>query len=59
MAESRLEERIANPENRWYFTKEELENSPSRSHGVDSNKELSYRQQTANLIQEMGSILKL
>lgn len=59
MAESRLEERIANPQLRWYFTKEELVNSPSRAHGVDSDKELSYRQQTASLIQEMGNKFNL
>lgn len=59
MADSRLEERIADPKSRWYFTKEELENSPSRIHSVDSNKELSYRQQTASMIHEMGHRLKL
>lgn len=59
MAESRLEERIADPKLRWYFTKAELKNSPSRGHGVDFSKELSYRQQTANLIHEMGHRLKL
>lgn len=59
MADSRLEERIANAKIRWYFTKEELENSPSRRHNVDSNKELSYRQQTASMIHEMGHRLKL
>ena len=50
---------MANPKARWYFTKEELEKSPSRVHGVDLDKELSYRQQTANMIQEMGHRLKL
>lgn len=59
MADSRLEERIADSKVRWYFTKEELENSPSRGHNVDSNKELSYRQQTASMIHEMGHRLKL
>ncbi|XP_077869552.1 cyclin-T1-like [Saccoglossus kowalevskii] len=39
---------------RWYFTKEQLLNSPSRKHGIDPEKELSYRQQSANLIQDMG-----
>lgn len=59
MAESRLEDRIANQDLRWYFTKEELENSPSRKHNVDADKELSYRQQTASMIHEMGHRLKL
>lgn len=59
MADSRIEERVSNPENRWYFTKEELERSPSRLHGVDYDKELSYRQQTATMIQDMGHRLKL
>ena len=44
---------------RWYFTKAELENSPSRKCGIDSEKELSYRQQAANLIQDMGQKLKV
>ncbi|KAH7640707.1 cyclin n-like protein [Dermatophagoides farinae] len=44
---------------RWYFTKDELENSPSRRFGIDAEKELSYRQQAANLIQDMGQKLKV
>ena len=32
------------------FTKEQLQNSPSRADGVDLEKELSYRQQAASLI---------
>lgn len=59
MAEGRLEERIADPKTRWYFTKSELKNSPSRADGVDFDKELSYRQLTASMIQEMGHRLKL
>lgn len=59
MAESRLDERITNPKTRWYFTKEELRNSPSRAHGVDPEKELSYRQQAANMIQDMAHRLNL
>ena len=51
---SRYEERVSNLKARWYFTKEEMNNSPSRAHGVDPAKELSYRQQAANLIQDMG-----
>ncbi|XP_050534295.1 cyclin-T1 [Daktulosphaira vitifoliae] len=44
-------------EDRWYFTKEQLENSPSKRFGLDADKELSYRQIAANLIQEMGQRL--
>lgn len=59
MAVSRFEERVSLPGSRWYFTKDELERSPSKNHGVDADKEMSYRQQTANLIQDMGHRLKL
>jgi len=45
--------------NRWLFTKEQLANSPSKAHGVDASKELSYRQQTANFIQDMGRRLNV
>ncbi|KFM77904.1 Cyclin-T1, partial [Stegodyphus mimosarum] len=40
--------------NRFYFTKDQLANSPSRKCGIDQAKELSYRQQAANFIQDMG-----
>ncbi|XP_012874238.1 PREDICTED: cyclin-T1 [Dipodomys ordii] len=46
-----------NDNKRWYFSREQLENSPSRRFGLDSDKELSYRQQAANLLQEMGQRL--
>ncbi|XP_011689177.1 PREDICTED: cyclin-T isoform X2 [Wasmannia auropunctata] len=42
---------------RWYFTREQLANTPSRKCGVDGDKELSYRQQAANFIQDMGQRL--
>ncbi|XP_054161734.1 cyclin-T2-like isoform X2 [Oppia nitens] len=42
---------------RWYFSKEELAHTPSRKNGIDADKELSYRQQAANLIQDMGQRL--
>ncbi|XP_020286214.1 cyclin-T isoform X2 [Pseudomyrmex gracilis] len=42
---------------RWYFTKEQLANTPSRRSGLDADKELSYRQQAANFIQDMGQRL--
>ena len=45
--------------NRWLFTREQLSSSPSRAHGVDATKELSYRQQTANFIQDMGRRLNV
>ena len=56
---SRLEERVANLSSRWYFSKDDLRNSPSRAHGVDPTKELNYRQHAANLIQDMGNRLGL
>ncbi|XP_037908195.1 cyclin-T isoform X2 [Hermetia illucens] len=46
-------------DSRWYFTAEQLANSPSRRQGIDANQELSYRQQTAYLIQEMGQRLSV
>ncbi|XP_048839284.1 cyclin-T1-like isoform X2 [Brienomyrus brachyistius] len=45
--------------NKWYFTREEIENSPSRRAGLDPDKELSYRQQAANLLQDMGQRLNV
>uniref|UniRef100_H3BDK5 Cyclin-T1 n=1 Tax=Latimeria chalumnae TaxID=7897 RepID=H3BDK5_LATCH len=42
---------------KWYFTREQIENSPSRRAGQDPDKELSYRQQAANLLQDMGQRL--
>ncbi|KAK9873983.1 hypothetical protein WA026_002332 [Henosepilachna vigintioctopunctata] len=44
---------------KWYFSKEQLEGTPSRKCGYDSLKELSYRQQAANFIQDMGQRLKV
>ncbi|XP_014663348.1 PREDICTED: cyclin-T-like isoform X2 [Priapulus caudatus] len=44
---------------RWCFTKEQITNSPSRRCGIDAEKELSYRQQAANLIQDMGQRLNV
>ncbi|XP_046747132.1 cyclin-T isoform X2 [Diprion similis] len=42
---------------KWYFTKEQLATTPSRRCGFDADKELSYRQQAANFIQDMGQRL--
>lgn len=44
---------------RWYFPRDTLDNSPSRKCGIDVEKELSYRQQAANMIQEMGQRLQV
>lgn len=44
---------------RWYFNKEDINNSPSRKCGIDAEKELSYRQQGAKLIQDMGQRLQV
>ena len=50
---------INNPD-RWYFTREEIANSPSFKSGLVPNaKETSYRQHAALLIQEMGQKLKV
>lgn len=43
----------------WYFTSEELANSPSRKAGIPADQELSYRQMAAYLIQEMGQRLQV
>ncbi|KAM4796818.1 cyclin-T1 [Rhinophrynus dorsalis] len=47
------------PPNRWYFSREQLEHSPSRRAGLDPDTELSYRQQAANLLQDMGQRLNV
>lgn len=43
----------------WYFTNEQLGNSPSRRCGIKCDDELHYRQMTAYLIQEMGQRLQV
>ena len=48
---------MANNSERWYFTKEKIRNSPSVQDGIDQTKELGYRQQCANLIQDIGQRL--
>ncbi|XP_053211265.1 cyclin-T1-like isoform X2 [Panonychus citri] len=50
---------MSNNQSRWYFSKESLINTPSRKCGIDYDKEMSYRQQAANLIQDMGRLLKV
>lgn len=44
-------------EEKWYFTKEQLSDSPSRRCGIDPQQESKYRQQAADLIQNMGQAL--
>ena len=44
---------------KWYFTPERLNNTPSVEAGIPIEKELSYRQQAANFIQDMGQRLKV
>ena len=44
---------------KWYFTPERLSNTPSVEAGIPIEKELSYRQQAANFIQDMGQRLKV
>ncbi|XP_013792809.2 cyclin-T2-like, partial [Limulus polyphemus] len=47
---------------RSYFTKEQVTSplvNPSQKCGIDADKELSYRQQASNFIQDMGQRLKL
>lgn len=50
---------MAGGQEKWYFTKDQLQNSPSRKCGLDADKELAYRQQAANLIQDMGQRLQV
>uniref|UniRef100_A0A3Q0RC98 Cyclin-T1 n=1 Tax=Amphilophus citrinellus TaxID=61819 RepID=A0A3Q0RC98_AMPCI len=47
----------ASSNNKWYFIRQQIDNSPSRRAGLDPDKELSYRQQAANLLQDMGQRL--
>jgi len=50
---------MAERRERWMFTNDQLANSPSRKCGIDSATELSYRQQAACLIGDMGHQLQL
>ncbi|MEQ2191153.1 hypothetical protein XENOCAPTIV_022123 [Xenoophorus captivus] len=45
--------------NKWYYNRQQIDNSPSRRAGLDPDKELSYRQQAANLLQDMGQRLNV
>ena len=44
---------------RWYFTEIQLKNTPTVRNGLTLEKELSYRQQAANFIQDMGQRLEV
>lgn len=44
---------------KWYFTKEQIQCAPSRKYNYDVDKELSCRQQAANFIQDMGQRLQV
>ena len=44
---------------RWYWTADQLAKTPSIMNGITDEKELSYRQQAANFIQDMGQKLKV
>ncbi|XP_028309530.1 cyclin-T1 isoform X2 [Gouania willdenowi] len=45
--------------NKWYYTRQQIDDNPSRRAGLDPDKELSYRQQAANLLQDMGQRLNV
>ena len=47
------------PKGRWYFGKDDLAATPSIKAGLPLSKELSYRQQAANFIQDMGQHLRV
>merc|ERR1711963_448259 len=44
---------------RWYFSESQLRNTPTVRGGLALEKELSYRQQAANFIQDMGQRLEV
>ena len=46
-------------DNKWIFSKEELKNTPSRKSNIDEAKEMNYRQQSANSMQELGRRLQV
>merc|ERR1719422_2625860 len=47
------------PRSRWFFNSVQLEDTPSARAGLHREKELSYRQQAANFIQDMGQRLQV
>jgi len=50
---------MAERRERWLFTNDQLINSPSQKCGIDAPAELSYRQQAACLISDIGQKLEL
>ncbi|CAG5088065.1 Similar to Ccnt1: Cyclin-T1 (Mus musculus) [Cotesia congregata] len=44
---------------KWLFTYDQWMNTPSRKQGLDAEKELKYRQESASLISDAGQVLKL
>lgn len=52
-----MDARAKSKAQRWYFNAHELANTPSRRCGIDADKELSFRQQAAQLIQDIGQRL--
>jgi cyclin T len=44
---------------RWFFSKDVVINTPSVKAGLPVAKEVSYRQQAANFIQDMGQHLRV
>ena len=51
--------KAGNKTGRWFYSKEDMHNSPSRKDGIDQFTELRYRQAAAQLIQVSISILDL
>ncbi|XP_055630799.1 cyclin-T-like [Toxorhynchites rutilus septentrionalis] len=46
-------------DSRWYFSAEQMADSPSRKCGITADQELLHRQLGANLIQDMGQRLRV
>ena len=53
------EEAFVGAAGRWYWSADQLYRTPSILAGITFEKELSYRQQAANFIQDMGQKLKV
>lgn len=47
------------PVRRWYFTKQEIEDSPSRRDGISTKKESHLRSLYCSFLQEIGMKLKV
>lgn len=44
---------------KWYFTREQLEKTPTIKCGIDADEELSHRQRAAKFIQDLGQRLSV